>query len=883
MTLPLSSRFQGFSDLGELAEGYKLNFYYAGTALRAPTFTDATGDTENVNPVVLDARGEAPVWISPGVVYDVVFTTDADVTIWTDANIMAPDASQASYTPSGTGASTTTVDDELDRTIVTDMRFMSEVQKGDVLSNSGLTDVTSPIQKALDYAMTNGLTLDAVPGTRLVSATLNISTGSCGLWGRGINTVFKRTGDYGDTFKFTGNDTTGALINGNSFGNLAVKATGLMSSGAHLWLNGCELFMLGPVHLLNGFYALRLSGCSRVYSHKLDVLYNDLHGGTSTGRTGLLMDLAGVNYGHRSCTEIQIVQFDIQGPTAGTERPEFCIRTTGCDGAWLIGGHTRGGATADIELDAAEASSQIGSLRVVNCHVDAVFAGQVGIHLKNNVNEIFNCRFTDIIMHGGAAGFNGILADASVNADGVDFDDITAFQFAREGVKLLGGRNYDFDNAKIRGNSRGGTGTYSGIYIENVAGARFAGGNSGRDEPGQVETDSQKYGLEIGTGCTDITGTIDLDRNVSGSLGGAGAGVYRWGGGLLDKTPATITAQNLMAYGGIGLSGGAYLDGNAFTGMVDSKQLTAVMKFNLTNAAGSNETILDSTAGGSFIQRTATGNLQIVFKNAAAANILVVTTTGAQCALAGTYILKFSVDMAVAGSTRIYINGVQNTISVSTFTNDTLDLTVAEWSIGASVAGANPAPGNYYALWIQDGLYTEFNTETTRRQWATKGNVLQDWGLKGEKPTGSQPRVFFGYNDVSEFGIDPRGSSTTVFTYNGTPTSVTVEDYTYSQNLLHGVTSTAASHKVGRFVSSLTANRAGTTTLDLSFLASKSIPGRQITIRTIQAQTVVSGASDVVPLAGGAASTPILAATAGKSAVLELNSNNTTWTIINAN
>lgn len=58
-------------------------------------------------------------------------------------------------------------------------------------------------------------------------------------------------------------------------------------------------------------------------------------------------------------------------------------------------------------------------------------------------------------------------------------------------------------------------------------------------------------------------------------------------------------------------------------------------------------------------------------------------------------------------------------------------------------------------------------------------------------------------------------------------------------------------------------------------------PGREITLRTIAAFTVVSASSNVVPLAGGAAGTAILAATAGKWA--RLSSDGTNWQIMEAN
>ncbi len=77
----------------------------------------------------------------------------------------------------------------------------------------------------------------------------------------------------------------------------------------------------------------------------------------------------------------------------------------------------------------------------------------------------------------------------------------------------------------------------------------------------------------------------------------------------------------------------------------------------------------------------------------------------------------------------------------------------------------------------------------------------------------------------------------------------------------------------------LICNRAGTITL--TFLSAAQFSGREITIRTIQAQTVISASSNIIPLAGGAAGTAILSATAGKWA--RLKSDGTNWQIMASN
>jgi hypothetical protein len=76
----------------------------------------------------------------------------------------------------------------------------------------------------------------------------------------------------------------------------------------------------------------------------------------------------------------------------------------------------------------------------------------------------------------------------------------------------------------------------------------------------------------------------------------------------------------------------------------------------------------------------------------------------------------------------------------------------------------------------------------------------------------------------------------------------------------------------------LVCNGAGTITV--TFPAASSWTGREVMIKTIAAQTVVSASSNVVPLAGGAAGTAILAASAGAWATLV--SDGTNWVIMQA-
>lgn len=71
---------------GPLAGGL-LYTYEANTDTPLATYTDASEETENANPVVFDANGEADVWLGNGV-YRLVLKNSAGVTQWDRDNIL---------------------------------------------------------------------------------------------------------------------------------------------------------------------------------------------------------------------------------------------------------------------------------------------------------------------------------------------------------------------------------------------------------------------------------------------------------------------------------------------------------------------------------------------------------------------------------------------------------------------------------------------------------------------------------------------------------------------------------------------------------------------------------------------------------------------------
>jgi len=85
-----SGRFSGTTSSGAPLVGGKLYTYVSGTTTNKATYTDSTLAVANTNPVILDARGEAQVWLAADGAYTFVLKDDANTTIWTVDGVFDP-------------------------------------------------------------------------------------------------------------------------------------------------------------------------------------------------------------------------------------------------------------------------------------------------------------------------------------------------------------------------------------------------------------------------------------------------------------------------------------------------------------------------------------------------------------------------------------------------------------------------------------------------------------------------------------------------------------------------------------------------------------------------------------------------------------------------
>lgn len=145
--------------------GGKVFTYASGTTTKQATYTDSTGTTQNPNPVVLDARGEAAIWLDQSLSYKIVLapSTDTDPPtnpIWTQDGIpssglisflvtlaTSAGATLVGWVQAGAAAVLRTIQAKLREVQVSSMDYGT-------VGNGSTTDDTLALQALLTYTQT---------------------------------------------------------------------------------------------------------------------------------------------------------------------------------------------------------------------------------------------------------------------------------------------------------------------------------------------------------------------------------------------------------------------------------------------------------------------------------------------------------------------------------------------------------------------------------------------------------------------------------------------------------------------------------------------------------------------------------------------------------
>lgn len=218
VTISPPAKFSSELITGAPLAGGRLYTYAGGTSTPRATYTDSTGGIANTNPVILDARGEANVWLEQGVAYKYVLRDANDVLIWTVDNINSSAGGAGITTLFGNGTVTAP---SISFANSTGMGFYRIANNVLGLATAGVNALTVDASQNIGLGITPTVKLDVNGGAR-VAGNLNVTSGGLTVAAGGASVTGGLTVPSG-----------GAAITGNSSvaGNFAVSGGTFASRG----------------------------------------------------------------------------------------------------------------------------------------------------------------------------------------------------------------------------------------------------------------------------------------------------------------------------------------------------------------------------------------------------------------------------------------------------------------------------------------------------------------------------------------------------------------------------------------------------------------------------------------------------------------------------
>ena len=187
--------------------------------------------------------------------------------------------------------------------------------------------------------------------------------------------------------------------------------------------------------------------------------------------------------------------------------------------------------------------------------------------------------------------------------------------------------------------------------------------------------------------------------------------------------------------------------GASLTGAADSKTGILSFWFRTDAGDGTDRTILMSatTLAGATprfrLRHTATNAIGFIGVNAAGTIILNLISTTTYAAGATWRHCLSSWNLAVGGSQSLYITDVSD-LTTTTFTDDSVDYTVADWAVGAQADGSTKYDGCLAEVYFAPGQYLDFSQLYNRRKFISANGKPVWLGADGAIPTGTAPIVY---------------------------------------------------------------------------------------------------------------------------------------------
>jgi hypothetical protein len=190
-----------------------------------------------------------------------------------------------------------------------------------------------------------------------------------------------------------------------------------------------------------------------------------------------------------------------------------------------------------------------------------------------------------------------------------------------------------------------------------------------------------------------------------------------------------------------------YMTRGALTGIEDSKQgiFSAWVRWDVDGVAD-RILVLAEPLTGWFCLRLNDNTFGIGGDNSAGTEILQLLTTSSLLAGSTWYHLLASWDLASAAG-HLYVNDVAD-LQTPTLTNDTIDYTKSQVSVGATFGGSLLLNGALSEVYFAPGQYLDFSLVHNRRKFISASGKPVHLGTTGALPTGTAPLVYQHLDDA---------------------------------------------------------------------------------------------------------------------------------------
>ena len=202
------------------------------------------------------------------------------------------------------------------------------------------------------------------------------------------------------------------------------------------------------------------------------------------------------------------------------------------------------------------------------------------------------------------------------------------------------------------------------------------------------------------------------------------------------------------------------------TGAANGKVFTLSLWFKRANAPTSNE-VLFAVQGRHLVTLKNVGdNLSIEFESEANADVILADTS-TQFSDTNWHHLLVSCDVSDTAKRHAYIDGVEETMTWTTYDNTEIDWTRASYSIGSETGGATPYGGCMSEFYLALE-YIDLSAASNLAKFINASGKPVDLGSDGSTPTGNAP-LFYLNKAGAAFGTDQSGNSNDL-TAGGAPT-----------------------------------------------------------------------------------------------------------------